>query len=170
MGRRRAQGPVRPAEVAEVIPVSARVAWCYLAALLAGVGAALLVLVSDRTLAVVACASASGTDDATASCQFGYAIWVGLAGFLVWLLPAVLALRLGWGTWLALASAGAFLVAADSVAEWWWWLAAALVPAAAAMAGADWGRGEAFARGQRLGLTGLAVVAAATLAWWYLTG
>ena len=52
MTRRRARVPSRPAEARDVMPVSARVAWSYLAAVLAAVGAALVVVLSNQTLAV----------------------------------------------------------------------------------------------------------------------
>lgn len=168
MGRRRARVRAVPAAVDDDLPVSVRVARAYLAALAAGVVTGLLVVLSDQTLAVVACAGASGVDDAVATCRFGAAVWVGLAGFLLCLLPAVLALGLGVWTWLAMATAGAFLVAADSLTEWWWWLLAAVIPAVAAPAGAEWG--ERIRRGRPAVLLVLAGAAVATLARWYLTG
>lgn len=168
MGRRRARLQASAVETVDFMPVSARVAWSYLAALLAVVGAALVVVLANQTLAVLACGAASGADDAVASCKLGYAIWSGVGGFLLCLVPAVLALRLGWWLWSAMVAGLGFLVASDGMGEWWWWLAAALVPTAAALVSANWGRGRGFRRGQLAFLIVLDVGAVAALVWWYL--
>nr|WP_300141785.1 hypothetical protein [Propionicimonas sp.] len=167
MGRRRPRVQASAVETVDFMPVSARVAWSYLAAVLATVGAALLVVVSNQTLAVVACAAATGGDDPVTSCKLGYAIWAGVAGFLLCLIPAVLALKLDWWLWAAMVAGLGFLVAADAVDRWWWWAIAALMPAAAALVSANWGGGATVRRGQLALLVLLDVAAAAALIWWW---
>lgn len=172
MGRRRAHHGGRPASAASVavaddLPVSARVAWCYLGALLAAVGTGALAVLSNQTLAVVACAGAGG-DDGVASCRLGVVLWVAVVGYLLCLLPACLLLKLGWWNWVAMTALIGLLVAADAATEWWWWAAAALVPAAAALISAEWGRGRSFRNGQLGVLILLLFGAALALVWWYL--
>ncbi|MGC3993518.1 MAG: hypothetical protein QM779_05250 [Propionicimonas sp.] len=151
------------------MPVSARVAWSYVAALLAGIGMALLVVLSNQTLGVLVCSGLGSTDDAVADCKLGFVIWTAVVGYVLCLLPAVLLLRLGWWIWVSMAALAGILVSTDAVTDWWWWVAAALVPAVAALISADWGRGRVFRRVQLAVLLVLVVVAGALLWWWYTT-
>ena len=102
MGRRRPRAQASAVETVDFMPVSARIAWSYLAGVFAAVGAGLLVVISNQTLAAVACAAATGGDDPVVSCKLGYAIWTGVAGFVLCLIPAVLALKLDWWLWAAM--------------------------------------------------------------------
>ncbi|MFT4108015.1 hypothetical protein [Propionicimonas sp.] len=169
MGRRRAHSPTGgAAAVVDDLPISARVAWSYVAALLAGIGTALLVVLSNQTLAVIVCSGLGSTDDAIADCKLGFGIWTAVIGYVVCLLPAVLLLRLGWWIWVSMAALAGLLVSTDAVTQWWWWAAAALVPAVAALISAEWGAGRVFRRVQ-LGVLLLLVVAAGVLLWWWYT-
>jgi hypothetical protein len=168
VGRRRAQRTTATPEFVDVMPVSARVAWSYLAVLLAGVGAAFLLVLSNQTLARLACAGAAGGDDAIAGCKLGYAVWVTIGGFVVCLIPAVVLLKLDWWLWGTLAAGLAYLVAADGVTEWWWWLAALVVPAVASLLSANWGRAAPFRRVQLGILVALWLGAVAALLRWYV--
>lgn len=170
MATRRARRPSGPAETPDELPASARVAWSYLATLLAAVGALGLVVLANTTIAVPLCANATGGDDPVAGCRVGLAIWVALAGFVLCSAATVLLVKLDLWLWATLASLVGLLVAADAVTEWWWWALAALVPAAAALASAEWGRGRGFRRVQLGVLTALAVLAPAVLAAWFLRG
>lgn len=153
------------------MPVSARVAWTYLAALIALVAAGVVVVVGNQTVGVAACSAlGEDVDDLATSCRLWWAIWLGIGGFLLALLPVVRALKLGWWLWLALVAGAGLLVALDAVTAWWWWLLAALLPALAALASADWHRGPRFRRTQLIGLAALAVLAVAALVWWYRRG
>jgi hypothetical protein len=167
VGRRRPRAQASAVETVDFMPVSARIAWSYLAGVFAAVGAGLLVVISNQTVAAVACAAATGGDDPVVSCKLGYAIWTGVAGFVLCLIPAVLALKLDWWLWAAMLAGLGFLVAADAVDQWWWWAVAALVPAAAALASANGGKGERVRRGQLVVLIVLDVAAVAALVWWW---
>lgn len=170
MSRRRPHPQAAPTAIVELMPVSARVAWSYLAAVLAAIGAALVVVLSNQTLAVFLCRGAGSAEDALASCKLGWAIWAGLAGFALCLIPALLVLKLDWWLWASMLAGMGFLIATDAITEWWWWALAAVLPAAASLISANWERGRTFRRVQ-LGVLMLLVVAAVgALAAWYLNG
>jgi hypothetical protein len=170
MARRRAQAAIRPAAVPDHLPVSARVAWTYLAVVLAVFATGLVVVIAHQTVGAVICPPIADdtTGDLQAGCEVGYLIWSTMAGFLLCLVPAVLLLKLDWWVWAGMAAGAGFLVAVDQTTEWWWWLAAALIPAAAALASANWGRGPLVRRWQLIALLMLDAVAVGALAWWYV--
>lgn len=170
MARRRARVQSRPSEVGDVMPVSARVAWSYLAAVLAAVGAGLVVVLSNQTLAVFLCKGAGSADDALASCKLGWAIWAGLIGFALCLIPALLLLKLDWWLWAAMVAGLGSLIATDAITEWWWWAVAAFVPALASLVSANWQRGRSLRRIQLGAVLALDLAAAAALVWWYANG
>jgi hypothetical protein len=147
------------------MPLSARIAWSYVACLFSGLVAGLLIVVTNASLAAVLCRAATGDD--FSDCKFAWVIWVGIVGFVLCLLPAVLLLKLDAWLWAAAAAAMAFLVASGAIDQWWWWTLAAVVPAAAAVLSANWERGRALRRAQLVLLVLLDVAAAATLFWWY---
>lgn len=169
MGRRKARGVQARSALADDLPASARVAWAYLVSLAAVVGSAGLVVLTNQTVAVVACHAASG-DGAVADCKFAWMLWSGLAGFMLCLIPAALALKLDW--WFVATAWGlaGLLLAADSIGEWWWWALALILPAAAALLSADWQRGLRWRRAQLISVISLGVVACAALVWWFLHG
>lgn len=172
MARRRAQAAVRPAAVPDYLPVSARVAWTYLAVVLAVFGTGLVVVIGHQALISVICppVAADTTGDLQATCEVGYLIWSSMAGFLVCLMPALRLLKLDWWLWAAMVAGAGFLVAVDAATEWWWWLAAALIPAAAALASANWEKGPLARRWQLIALLVLDAAAIAALVWWYFRG
>ena len=171
MGRRRAKAAVVPVEVPDQ-PISARVAWTYLAVVLALFGTGLLVVFATTVFTGAICppVAADDTGDVQTSCQVGYLIWSTIAAFLLCLVPALRLLKLDWWLWAAVVAGAGFLVAIDSATEWWWWVCAALVPAIAALISADWGRGARFRRWQLVGILILDAAAIAALAWWYFAG
>ncbi len=173
MARRRARSAARRpvVEVAD-LDVSARVAWTYLAVLISLTGAGLVVALASQVIAPLACPPMAGdvAGDLQLTCQLGAAIWSGIAGFLLCLVPAVRLLKLDWWLWAAVFAGVGLLVAADAASEWWWWLGAALLPAAAALLSADWGRGARVRRGQVVGLLVLVAAAIGALVWWFFTG
>ena len=171
MARRRAQGGVGPAEIPADMAVSARVAWTYLAVVLAVFGAGLVVVIVHTALISVICPAVDGdtAGDLQATCQVGYVIWASMAAFLLCLIPALLLLKLDWWLWAAVAAGTGYLVAVDQATQWWWWAAGALVPAAAALLSADWGRGRVVRRWQLVALVVLDAGALAAVVWWYFT-
>ena len=162
MARRRAQVGSRPAAVPDYLPVSARVAWTYLAVVLAVFATGLVVVIAHQALGAAICPPIADdtTGDLQATCEVGYLIWSTMAGFLLCLIPAVLLLKLDWWLWAAMAAGAGFLVAVDRSTEWWWWVAAAL-------GSADWGRGPLVRRWQLVALLVLDAGAIAALVWWY---
>ncbi len=167
MSRRRARSAPQVLRVtdADFMPVSARVAWSYVACLLAGVVTGLLVVVTNVAVAPLACRAATGDD--FGDCKFAWMIWVGIIGFVLSLLPAALMVKLGPWLWAAAVAGLAFLVAVGAIDQWWWWALVVLVPAAAALLSATWEYAPALRRAQRVVIVVLDVAAALTLAWWY---
>lgn len=166
MSRRRARSaPVAHRTVADVMPVSARVAWTYVACVLAGVVTGLLIVVTNVSVAPVLCRAATGDD--FSDCKFAWVIWVGIVGFVLCLLPTVLMLKLGAWLWAAALAGLAFLVASGALDQWWWWALAGLTPAAAALVSANWERGQTVRRIQLALVIVLDVAAVAALVWWY---
>jgi hypothetical protein len=169
MARRRAKAAQAHARVVpEELPVSARVAWSYLAAVLAVLVAAGFVLVTNQTLAVISCRDTA--DGAIADCKFGWAIWSGLAGFLLGLVPIARKLKLDWWLIASMWAGVGIWVAADAIGQWWWWLLALALPAITALISANWHRGGQLRRWQLGLLIALGVAAVADLVWWYLNG
>ncbi|HOC12495.1 MAG TPA: hypothetical protein PKJ61_01270 [Propionicimonas sp.] len=154
----------------DFMPVSARVAWTYVAALIAVVGAALLVVVGGQVVSGTVCKVVvdDSPDDFAISCLFWWGIWLAIGGFLVALVAAVRALKLDWWLALTLLAGAGLLVAVDAITAWWWWVLAALLPALAALASADWDRGPRFRRTQQVALLVLAGLSLAAVIWWYL--
>lgn len=166
--------PVVPS--AAVLPASpeaaARVAWAYLASLLAAVVAGLLVVIADQALVPLFCpGSTEGTlDDAAATCQLAWALSTAILGFLAVLAPILLLLKQDWWLWLAFVAGLSLLVVADAVTQWWWWLSLLLLPAAAALASTRWSAGTRVWAIQRGVILACAVVAVGLLVWWYVGG
>ncbi len=169
MARRRAQVAVRPVEVPDYMPVSARVAWTYLAVVLAIFCAALVVVTVHTALIGVICPAVPGDTegDLQTTCEVGYVIWSSMAAFLLCLIPALRLLKLDWWLWAAMVAGAGFLIAIDAATEWWWWGIGALIPAAAALISADWAKGRRVRVWQRAGLLVLDAGAITALVWWY---
>ena len=171
MGRRRARTVVVPVAVPD-LPVSARVAWTYLAVVTALAGTGLVVVIANTALAGSVCPPVADdiTGDMQTSCQVGYLIWSTIGAFLLCLIPALRLLKLDWWLWAAVVAGAGFLVAIDAATEWWWWACAALIPAVAALLSADWERGPRVRRWQLVGVLILDAAAIGALVWWFLTG
>jgi hypothetical protein len=166
MARRRARAAqARVRALPDSLPVSARVAWTYLASLVAAVAAAGAVVVTNQSVAVLACRAAA--EDLVGDCKFSWMIWSGLIGFLVTVVPVALRVKLDWWLIVALwAQVGLWLIA-DAVGEWWWWAAVAVIPGVAALISADWQRGQTVRRVQVGVLIALAVGAVGGVIWWF---
>ncbi len=152
------------------MPVSARVAWSYLAALLALVVTGIVVALANQTLANLLCITNSTVDDAAAACRLGVAIWVTIVAFVLCLLPALLLVKLDVWLWLAAVAGAGFLVVLDAADQWWWWMVGLLVPALAALVSARWSGRRGVRRWQEAGILTSVAAAVAALAWWYVNG
>ncbi len=150
------------------MPVSARVAWTYLVSLLSLVISGIAVAISNQSLALFLCRDAAS--DTAGDCQLGWAIWVGLAAFLIVFIPVARRARLDWLLIALLWSGVAWLLAIDSMEQWWWWVLAVLMPAIVALASADWDRGPGVRAWQRGGTIAAAVSAVAAIVWWFVSG
>ena len=165
MSKRRARTAPVTRGAQDVIPVSARIPWSYLACLLAAVVAGLLVVLGDVGLAPILCRAAS--DDALGDCKFGWVLWFALIGFLVSLVPIALALRLGWQLVLAVIGLAGLLLSLDAIEQVWWWVLVALAPAAAALLSADWERGRGVRVVQWAVIAVIDVAAVIAVAVWF---
>lgn len=162
--RRAGTGQFEAPAVPDDLPVSARIAWSYLATLGALVVAAGAVVVGNASVGTAACRADLG--DAVADCRLGWAVVFALAGMAVgWVLLGLL-LHLGWRFGVAATALGAFLVCVDRLDAWWWWLVAGIIPAVAALAGHGWRSTRRTVLFRDLGLGVLAVAALGALAWW----
>lgn len=169
MSRRRARiAPTSTRVVSDELPVSARVAWTYLAALVAAVIAAALVVLNNQVVAPLICRDPS--DGAIADCKVGLGIWASLVAFLLVLIPVALKVRLDLWLVATLWAEIGLWVAVDAIDRWWWWLAVLLMPALAAVASARWGRSDRIRWAQRVGILVLLAAAIVALVWWYLNG
>ena len=148
------------------LPVSARIAWSYLASLGALVIAGGTVVLVNASVGTAACRAASS--DAAADCRLGWAVVSALVGLaLGWVVLGVL-LHLGWRYAVAATSVAALLVSVDRLETWWWWALAALIPAAAALLTHEWGSATRAKVIRDVGLAVLAVGAVSAISWWLL--
>ncbi len=168
MSRRQARSTTVSRSDFAVMPVSARVAWAYLASLAAFVVAGVAVVISNASLSVALCANSAV--DSVGDCKLGWAIWIALFAFLIGLIPVALLLKLDWWLIVTMWSFAGLWLATDALDQWWWWTSALLTPAAAALLSADWDKGPQFRSWQRGALILLAAAAAAAMVWWYVGG
>lgn len=165
MARRR---PSRPGTAAPVVlerpEVGARIAWAYLAVLLAGLVAGLLVVIGTAVFPALCRANPD-----PGACVLGGSLATALLGLLLALGPIGRALKLGWYFWLAYLIGYAVLVILADFGAWWWWAGMAVLPAAAAAASARYAHGRLHPV-QRLLILLLSGVAVAALVWWYAFG
>ncbi|MCE1174853.1 MAG: hypothetical protein LWW77_09645 [Propionibacteriales bacterium] len=150
------------------LPVSARVAWTYLAALVATLIAAGLVVLNNQLVAPLICRDPA--DGAIADCKVGLGIWASLVAFLLVLIPVALKARLDLWLVATLWAEIGLWVAVDAIDRWWWWLVVLVMPAAAALASARWGSSPRVWGAQRVGIIVLLAAAIIALVWWYLNG
>ncbi len=165
MSRRRARSAALAGSTApEFIPVSARIPYSYLACLLAAATAGLVVVVASVVITPLLCDAAASTD--LGDCTFGGELWLGLACFLLALVPIALALHVGWTQVMAILGLALLVLRLDAFEQPWWWAFAAVVPAVAALLGADWERGSGLRIAQYILLGTLDVAAIIAVALW----
>lgn len=165
MSSRQARGSLPdPDQVSEVLPISARIAWSYLASLGALVVAAGMIVLGNASVGTAACRIDAA--DAAADCRLGWAVLSGLVGIGVgWVLLGLL-LRLGWRYPIAATGFAAVMISLDRLETWWWWLLAALIPLAAALLSHEWAQTRRARVAREVGLSVLVVVAVGALVWW----
>jgi len=131
--------------------VPGRVAWTYLATLLAGVAGALVAIVARVPLLAAVCGPVSG--DLGLDCKFVVSLGLLLLGFLLTLVGALLLFKLVDVVWLwlaMLAALAALAAVADLAGQWWFWVLLVLAPAVAALASLRWRPEPAVWLGQRI--------------------
>jgi drug/metabolite transporter (DMT)-like permease len=141
--------------------IAERIAWSYLAALLAAVGAGIALAIGSTFVPRLCGADEAGT------CEVGWTLLIGMLGYLLAILPA--SLVGGLGLWFALSYLAGYagLMISGQLGEWWWWVALLLLPAVAATVSADWtGAGRPAVQRWLIGVA--ATIATAALIWWYL--
>lgn len=145
--------------------LAARVAWTYLATLLAAVAGGLVAVVAYQVVNPLACAAPSeelAEQALTCSLVWGMGLWViGFAGALLGTF-VVLKIDNRLAGWLAMvAGMVGLLIGVGQLGQWWWGVALALLPAAAALVSAPWSDQLRF---RRLQWIVLAVLLAGLLA------
>ncbi len=126
-------------------------------AALAGAGLALAI---GAAIVPALCPSDDGT------CTFGWMVLIGMAGYLVALLPACAIGGLGIWFWVAYLIGFSPLLVLASVGDWWWWTALVLLSPQAAIVSSPFGRLR-IAQWQRWTLLALALIGVAFVVWWY---
>ena len=149
--------------------VAGRVAWTYLATLLAAVDGGLVAVVAFQVVNPLACTAVSdelAEQALNCSVVWGMALWV--IAFAAAFSGALVLLKVdAWlGAWLAMvAGLTGLLVGVAQIGQWWWWLVLVLMPAIAAVASAPWWQ-DARSRTTHLAvLAAAAVVTVAVFIW-----
>lgn len=136
-----------------------RAAWSLVAALAALVGAGFALVVAGSIVSGL-CPDDDGT------CTLGWMVVIGMAGYLLALLPACAIGGLGIWFWVAYLVGFTPLLVLASIGDWWWWTSLVLLPPLAAIASAPFGR-DRIPSWRRWTLLGLAVVGVGVVVWWY---
>ena len=129
--------------------LAGRVAWTYLATVLAAAAGGLVAVVAYQFVDPLVCTPAAGDLALTCSLISGMTLWV--AGFAAVFVAALAVLRIDrrLAAWLALvAGLLGLLVGVESLGQWWWTAAAVLLPAGVALASAEWSGSRQFRTGQ----------------------
>ncbi len=160
--------------MAERPDLAGRVAWTYLATVLAGAAGGLVALVAYQFVNPLLCTPAGEeAADQALTCSLVSGMGLLVAGFAAAFagMLAVLKLDRRLAAWLALvAGLLGLLVGVDAIGQWWWVLAAVLLPTAAAVASADWSPRPQFRRGQVAVLAGLVVAGLVAFVWQLVAG
>jgi hypothetical protein len=136
-----------------------RVAWTYLASLLAGVAGALLAIVLRVPLLPAICGGRTG--ELGLDCSFVISLLLLLAGFLLALVGTLVLFKVADAVWLWLAMLAG---------QWWFWVLLVLVPAAAALASLRWPAPARVWLGQRVAIVAAALGACGAVAAQFVLG
>jgi hypothetical protein len=148
-----------------------RVAWTYLASLLAGVAGALLAIVLRVPLLPAICGGRTG--ELGLDCSFVISLLLLLAGFLLALVGTLVLFKVADAVWLwlaMLAGLAGLAAVADLAGQWWFWVLLVLVPAAAALASLRWPAPARVWLGQRVAIVAAALGACGAVAAQFVLG
>lgn len=122
--------------------LAGRVAWTYLATVLAGALGGLLALIAYQIVNPLACPVVDEeAADLALTCSLAWGAGLTLAGFAAAFFGALILLKLErrLAAWLAMLAGLLWLaVGLDGIGQWWWIALLALLPALAALASAPW--------------------------------
>ncbi len=147
--------------------VADRIAWTYLATVLAGALGGLVALIAYQIVNPLACPVVDeDAADLALTCSVGWAAVLTVVGFAGAFVGALHLLKIErkLATWLAVIAGLLWLaVGLAGIGEWWWILLLVLLPALAALASAPWKPG--LAPIQLGGLVVVLVAAMGLLGW-----
>lgn len=149
-----------------------RIAWSYLASLLAGVVAGLFALVGAHIARPLACPSVESAGDLSLDCGLLWGMGLALLGFGLALGPVLRLMGVsGWAlaTLATVAAVTGLLRLVAFAGEWWWWIALLLVPSVGAVLTARWSDDARLVAGQRAVVGLLFATAITGLAVWLFT-
>lgn len=151
----------------ERLGIADRIAWTYLASVLAGAAGGLLALIAYQIVNPLACPilDEDAADEAL-TCSVAAASGLTLIGFAVAFVGALFLLKLRHklANWLAMVAGLLWLIVGlAGIGDWWWAILLALLPALAALASVRWS--PRFLRHQVACLAFLACVAIGVLTW-----
>ena len=151
-----------------------RIAWSYLATVLAAIAGGLLALVAYQIVNPLACPVLSeDAADQALTCSLGWGAVLMLTGFAAAFAASLVLLKLERPPtiWLTVVAGLLWLVVGlDGIGQWWWILLLVLLPAIAALASASWNASPKLRIAQILAPAALLAAAAATLAWQIVVG
>ncbi|MGB7964230.1 MAG: hypothetical protein WCF12_14900 [Propionicimonas sp.] len=153
--------------------LASRIAWSYLASLLAGVVAGLFALVGAQIARPLACPSVESAGDLALDCGLLWGMGLALLGFGLALGPVLRMMAVSdWvlSTLATVAAVTGLLALFEFAGQWWWWIALLLVPTLAAVLTARWSAETRFEWVQRAVVGLLFVAAIIGVAVWLLTG
>ncbi len=164
MSRKGSRGPVVVIRRRERPDVASRIAWTYLACLIALVIGGIVALVVN---AVGGSVCRVDDEEAALSCRFALDVVALLVGFLAGVALMLKPLKLDLWVWLPLFAGAAGLFMLARVDAWWWWVSLLLVPAVAAVLSAAWWPKPPGRTVQRVVLVVLAAAALVGAVMWY---
>lgn len=152
--------------------IADRIAWTYLATVLAGAAGGLLALIAYQIVNPLACPilDEDAADEAL-TCSVAAASGLTLIGFAAAFVGALFLVRLRrkLAAWLAMVAGLLWLIVGlAGIGEWWWVTLLVLLPALTALASAPWSL--RFGRLQLAGLVVLICAALGVLAWQVASG
>ncbi|MGB4628452.1 MAG: hypothetical protein WBH64_03180 [Propionicimonas sp.] len=150
-----------------------RIAWSYLACLLAGVIAGLFALIGAQIARPLACPAVESAGDLALDCGLLWGAGLALLGFAAALGPVLRLLKVQGWVLSTLATVGVvtgLLGLFQFAGQWWWWLVLLFSPALAALLSASFSTQARFRWAQRAVVGGLFGSGIVSMAVWLFTG